>query len=250
MMAIDDSADGNITMEEMASEDNAKVMKEMIRDLELPIGFKPGDLFRLLDEDCDGELTSNEFLAGLLRLLLSNDFQRHCAECLGVQQIRHQVATLECSVSQRFNAIDQRFDAQDQQLKAIMATLGSLALQQQSQQLLQQSECPIEGMASQLLRMAGSPPAPVISDEHPQQLKAMIGTSDAHQQQQALQQKQLHERQTEEGMATQLPDVEGMAVQLPQGLPITTPLFATTMTEQMKLSGNATVPCNGDCEGA
>eukprot|EP00747_Dinoflagellata_sp_TGD_P222520 gnl/TRDRNA2_/TRDRNA2_94226_c0_seq1.p1 gnl/TRDRNA2_/TRDRNA2_94226_c0~~gnl/TRDRNA2_/TRDRNA2_94226_c0_seq1.p1 ORF type:complete len:281 (+),score=56.68 gnl/TRDRNA2_/TRDRNA2_94226_c0_seq1:80-844(+) len=117
---LDDDSDGHISQTELCSADNEEVMKTMMGGLNLPKGFTPTDFFMMLDENCNGVLTSKEFLRGMFRLIENNDYQRACVTRLQFNQLKKQVRTLTDDSAEMKGEL--------REIKTLLATIAKYTL--------------------------------------------------------------------------------------------------------------------------
>jgi len=69
-------------------------LKEVLKEIDLPLGFQPKDLLTMLDEDGSGIVNEAEFIEAMFRLIYCNDFQQICLVKLSMNQIKTQIQEL------------------------------------------------------------------------------------------------------------------------------------------------------------
>lgn len=88
---LDANGDGVLSYEEFAQGDTCEKFRVHMAGLDLPPGFTLQDLFTMLDHDASQELTRDELVIGLLRLIKGTPFQHQCMQHLLLAQIRAQI---------------------------------------------------------------------------------------------------------------------------------------------------------------
>lgn len=93
---MDTDADGFITLQEMEM-NNA--LKEEMSKMNLPAGFETSELFYMIDVDGSGLVDPQEFMAGMIRIIMSDsNFQRTCMQRLGFGRIMATLNSIEAQL--------------------------------------------------------------------------------------------------------------------------------------------------------
>jgi len=111
MSAIEDLAsvmfhldvDGNqeISREELRAGATNPLLQQILRQIDLPAGFTIDELFLVLDTNGNGQITRNEFIGGMFRLIYSNDFQRQCISRLSEASMRQYIGSIRQEIFDR-----------------------------------------------------------------------------------------------------------------------------------------------------
>merc|ERR1719440_514675 len=92
MFELDVNQDQWLSEHEMMNAASNENFHEMLAEIELTKGFSLADLYLMLDQDVDRQLTEHEFVDGMYRLINSDDFQRMCMTQLTMAQLKRQVS--------------------------------------------------------------------------------------------------------------------------------------------------------------
>jgi len=92
MRNLDTSGDGSLDCAELeiAINDNPQLANFIVR-IDLPANSTLHDLFDLIDDDGDGNITSEEFHSAMYRMIYCSDFQRMCLLQLSLNRTRNHV---------------------------------------------------------------------------------------------------------------------------------------------------------------
>jgi len=85
---IDESNDGQISIEEMEAAKDNEDLNRILRSIDLPPGFSVSDLHLMLDENGNGTMSQEEFVEGMYQLIFCNEFQSQCVAKLSVAHIK------------------------------------------------------------------------------------------------------------------------------------------------------------------
>jgi len=73
---------------------NNSMLSELISDIDLPANFTLQELFTLIDASGDGNISGDELMAEMYRLLFCSDFQRLCVMRTSVNQVKSMIQSL------------------------------------------------------------------------------------------------------------------------------------------------------------
>merc|ERR1712216_719012 len=119
----DTNHDEWLSLNEMAgAADNPKFV-EMLKQINLPLGFGLGDLYLMLDQDMNNQVTSREFVDGMYRLVYSNEFQHICLNHLAIAQVKRQVKQLQKDTLRELGKVR---DEQQKIAKEMRQTMGQV----------------------------------------------------------------------------------------------------------------------------
>jgi len=91
MRELDANHDGWLSLDEMGSAvDNIK-FTDLMKQINLPLGFGLRDLYLMLDTDMNSKVTRKEFVDGMYRIVHCNEFQRTCLSHLSIAQVKRQI---------------------------------------------------------------------------------------------------------------------------------------------------------------
>lgn len=88
---MDTDQDGLVNVEELEQHMQTKEMQNLLSKIELPKCITPTELLRMLDEDGDGCLGTEEFIRSLFRLIDNNVFQRSCMVQMQMNDLKYKV---------------------------------------------------------------------------------------------------------------------------------------------------------------
>lgn len=106
---IDDSGDGVITVDEMASAEDKPDFVRILGSIDLPPGLGVADLHMMLDSKGTGVVTQEQFLEGMFQLIFCNEFQSRCLSQLSVSQVKRCVVETHHDMSQQISFLQKQF---------------------------------------------------------------------------------------------------------------------------------------------
>merc|ERR1719282_972741 len=86
-----DTDDGEVHEDDFEKICKDKIFRDILFDLNMPLGFTMEDLQAMLDEDQDGSIKHKEFVQGLQRLIYCNEFQHVCLAKLERARLLHNI---------------------------------------------------------------------------------------------------------------------------------------------------------------
>jgi len=92
-----------------AMEKNEEVA-DVIDGLHLPDHLNLHDLFLIIDDDCGGTLTANEFQKTMESIIYSNDFQRSLEHSLAISKARHDLHKIKKDMQDMWTDLASRID--------------------------------------------------------------------------------------------------------------------------------------------
>jgi voltage-gated sodium channel len=91
MCELDANHDGWLSLDEMGSAIDNPKFTDMMKQINLPLGFGLRDLYLMLDTDMNSKVTTKEFVEGMYRFVHCNEFQRTCLSHLSIAQVKRQI---------------------------------------------------------------------------------------------------------------------------------------------------------------
>merc|ERR1711957_1045103 len=79
---------------------NHRNLDELLQSIGLPVGFDIGDLHLVFDEEQQGQVSKQEFLEGMFRLIFNNDFHRSCCLLLTMAQVKQVVNSCTAEIKE------------------------------------------------------------------------------------------------------------------------------------------------------
>merc|ERR1719199_626610 len=73
-------------------------VEQMMEMVKLPLEFSAQELLDLLDNDCDGQLSNDEFMLGFYRLISNDQFQHTCNLMVVLNQLRREMVETQDEV--------------------------------------------------------------------------------------------------------------------------------------------------------
>lgn len=70
-------------------------VSELMDTFNMPAGFTIRDMFMMIDVDGSGECSPEEFMLGMIRCIMSDDFQKTCMMRLGFGRVMNRLHELE-----------------------------------------------------------------------------------------------------------------------------------------------------------
>jgi len=122
MFEVDSNHDDSITVEELQKAASDPRLVELLTKIKLPFGFTVEELFATLDQRNNGQISRNEFIGGLFRIVYSNDFQRQCLLRLGQTRVLQSMAKMKEEIIIEMKAEQQHMMSQIQACFAFVAS--------------------------------------------------------------------------------------------------------------------------------
>lgn len=119
----DTNMDGVLSMRELEDLNVAGI--DLLDDADFPKGFTTNDLFVMLNLDGDDNISKDEWVTGMHRLIFSNDFQKTCLALLGQGHLRQMQCTMQKNVDERFLDLHATVNAIFSELQEIKCLLGA-----------------------------------------------------------------------------------------------------------------------------
>jgi len=117
MFELDEDGTGDLSVSELVSGATKKNdLRELLRQIDLPVGFTIEELFDILDVDGSGIISRSEFIGGLFRMVFSNTFQRDCLTRLGEAQMRRYMDGVKMQILSEMRAMQNSLQAQIQNI--------------------------------------------------------------------------------------------------------------------------------------
>lgn len=95
MCELDANHDGWLSFDEMGSAIDNEKFTDMMKQINLPLGFSLRDLYLMLDTDMNSKVTRKEFVDGMYRIVHCNEFQRTCLSHLSIAQVKRQIQQVQ-----------------------------------------------------------------------------------------------------------------------------------------------------------
>merc|ERR1712193_330031 len=128
MAELDTNNDEWLSLQEMsAAKDNDKFI-DMLKQINLPLGFSLSDLYMILDQDGNQKVTRKEFVDGMYRFVNCNEFQRICLNHLAIAQVKRQVMQAKKQLSREVNTVRrQQQEVAEEMRENFASVLGEIA---------------------------------------------------------------------------------------------------------------------------
>mmetsp|Transcript_74070 Transcript_74070/g.176389 ORF Transcript_74070/g.176389 Transcript_74070/m.176389 type:complete len:660 (-) Transcript_74070:83-2062(-) len=81
-------------------------MKELMKEIELPLGFSGKQMLAMLDDDGDGSLGNNKFMGSFERIIHSGPFQQACMFQAGINEVKYLIRKNAARTEKRLNALE------------------------------------------------------------------------------------------------------------------------------------------------
>lgn len=137
MFQQDQDGDGKLSLPEMYGLTGEARFKELLAMIDLPFGFDVECLFMMFDDHGSGELSEEDFVLGMLRLLDGSHFQQACIQQLMIARMRRtvlgmrsiieesvstEISSLRAELTTLFVALQSKADAADSSMvESVMA---------------------------------------------------------------------------------------------------------------------------------
>lgn len=123
MCELDANKDEWLSLNEMAAAAENPKFVDMLKQINLPLGFGLNDLYLMLDQDMNNQVTSREFVDGMYRLVYSNEFQHICLAHLSIAQVKQQVKQAQRDMLREVGKVRQEQEAFAKDMKDSMAQI-------------------------------------------------------------------------------------------------------------------------------
>mmetsp|Transcript_44144 Transcript_44144/g.70564 ORF Transcript_44144/g.70564 Transcript_44144/m.70564 type:complete len:459 (+) Transcript_44144:66-1442(+) len=115
--------DNNHDLADQKEKERAKVIKEIMDDIlgdpngiPFPHGLSADDVISLLDFDASGNLSQHEFVQGLKRLLLGDEFQLTCLTLTVMGKLRKEHADSSTRIEEQLTSLGERLERIEEKL--------------------------------------------------------------------------------------------------------------------------------------
>jgi len=93
------------------------VMREIMQEIELPLGFSGKQMLAMLDDDGDGSLHNDKFMGNFGRLLHSGPFQQACMFQAGINEVKYLIRQTAANTEKRLSTIEAALASQPRNSK-------------------------------------------------------------------------------------------------------------------------------------